>query len=212
LRYEVVLMVEGAHVVQPSPEVRKLDMVLAPYKKRVIRDGGRIETVYSPIPPESFKGALRHVSYIVALRQGRLATWQSLFGSDVPRKTALFRGEPGASAEDSGAEATPDTKPGKISVWLKEGLTPEELRGLVEVRQRIRIDRSHGSVLKEALVQSEALSVRFTLTFEVGVEGPVAEDEKELLEASFRALEGWGIGGWASAGFGFVREVRFRVV
>ena len=202
-RYCIEIKIKGAHVVQPSSEVRKLDHEIVLYKRLVVRNG-KEQIVYSPIPPESFKGALRHAAYVAAKNLNLLGAYENLFGYDVSRKSGA------EDSEETLGELSPLTKESRISISLVEGLTCQQIEELVEERPRIRIDRSKGSVKEEALAFTSAISEEFNLKFELIVDGELSGDEEKLLKSAVNLLKGWAIGGWSSLGFGLVEDVKFE--
>ncbi|RLE92936.1 MAG: hypothetical protein DRN04_08880 [Thermoprotei archaeon] len=199
-KFRLKVYVRGAAVLQPSGEVRKLDHRLFTYRKIV-----RGKLMYTPIPPASLRGALRHAAYIAArvLGENYSEAYVSLFGSD-PR---LGEGRD-----------TPVTRRGKIVVTLEEGLTLEELRKLTEVRPRISIDARYGTVRERALMFYEAISevkdsnglkpLVYSIDF---IEEPT-EEELRLFRAAIGLLRGWGIGGLSSLGFGLVERIECEEV
>ena len=195
MRFKVRVYVSRASVSKPSDEVRKLDSKLFVYKKRV---GGTL--MYTPIPPASLRGALRHAAYIASRVLGGdyEKVYEELFGSD-PRFEN--RGE------------TPVTKRGKVIVTLEEGLTREELKRLTEVRPRVRIDATKGSVAEGALMFYEAVAeIGKPLVYSIEFEEEPSEEELNLLRAALRLLKGWGVGGRSTLGFGLVKEIEFEEV
>jgi len=194
--FKVRIRFGGAHVVQPTDEVRKLDHKLVLYK-RIING----KTVVSPIPPISFRGALRHMACIVARNLGDeyREAYFSLFGSDVTDRCF------GEGGEEEYGELTPFTKEGKISVELLD--SPSAVDGIVEVRPRIRVDAKKGVVKKGALAFSEAVSGDLEVVFGIKIRGELDEKERKLLRSALSLLKGWGVGGWASVGFGIVESI-----
>ncbi len=204
---DVILIVRGMRSVQPSDEVRKVDHRIMWYR-RLVRDGDSFRRVESPISPSAFKGALRQVACTIVTHDPSLRdAYLSLFGRDVWIGRNAVHRCPGI---DPSAEVD-----GKLVVELVDvrALDGErELAKAVEVRPRVRIDAETGSVSKGALVFSEAISSRLEVRFRLSSTSDLTEDERRLLEASLRALMGWGIGGWASVGFGIVEGVRVEEV
>jgi len=204
-RYYLQIKIRGAHVVQPSSEVRKLDHEIVVYK-RLVKRNGKKQLIYSPIPPESLKGALRHVAYVAAKALNLVKVYESLFGSDVSRKSSA------ENADEVLGKLSPETKESRISISLVEGLTRQQIEELIEERPRIRIDRAKGSVKEEALAYTSTISEEFYLKYELLVEGELSSDEERLLRSAVNLLKGWAIGGWSSLGFGLIEEVKFEEV
>ncbi len=204
---DVILIVRGMRSVQPSDEVRKVDHMIMWYR-RLVRDGDSFRRVESPISPSAFKGALRQVACTIVTHDPSLRdAYLSLFGRDVWIGRNAVHRCPGI---DPSAEVD-----GKLVIELVDvrALDGErEPTKAVEVRPRVRIDAETGSVSKGALVFSEAISSRLEVRFRLSSTSDLTEDERRLLEASLRALMGWGIGGWASVGFGIVEGVRVEEV
>jgi len=199
VKFKVKIRFRGAHVVQPTDEIRKLDHKLVLYKK--IIDG---RTVVSPIPPISFKGALRHMACIAARNLGDeyREAYFSLFGSDITGRCFEEEGE------ERKGELTPFTREGKISVELLDG--PSAGNGIVEIRPRIRVDAKKGVIKKGALAFSEAMSEDVEVEFGINIREELNEKERELLRNALFLLKGWSIGGWASVGFGIVENIEIE--
>lgn len=196
VKFKVKVKFKGAHIVQPTNEVRKLDYKLTLYKKLICD-----KIVVSPIPPTSFRGALRHMACIAARNLGDeyREAYFSLFGSDITQR--CFK-------EEKNEELTPSTREGKISIELLEGLSVRD--GNFEVRPRIRIDVKKGVVEEGALVFSEAISKDVEVVFRIKIQGELNEKEKKLLQSALSLLKGWGVGGWGSIGFGIVESIEIE--
>lgn len=201
-RLRVVLKVRGARSVQPSGEVRKLDQRLMIYR-RLVKKGGEFREIVSPISPVAFKGALRQAACLMARSKSHLRdAYLSLFGSDVVDRCGI--------GQESGEVLNPVSTEGKLRIELVDS-NLGDLREEKTVRPRVSLDRRYGTAVRGKLVFSEVIPSEIELTFELSAESPFTPAEEELLRGSLKALEGWGIGGWVSVGFGIVEEVSFEV-
>ena len=186
-RILVKLYISKVHITQPSRHIRKLDHKIVFYKFR---------DMFSPIPPSSFKGYLRHLAYIVVSRSGGkyLKAYFSLFGSDI-----RTQGDPSITLK---------SKEGKLIVSLREGFKKEYLKK--RTRPGIRINRITGSTTREALLFSEyvEITVRKPIIFALEFKEPLSKEEEELLAAALNLMRSGGVlGGWASKGMGFIEKL-----
>lgn len=184
------------HVGRPREEASKIDKATAnyPYAK-----GG--SPLFSPIPPSTFRGALRTAARIVAGKYGLKEEYESLFGGDVREH---FKRELGIE------RLPPEIRPGKLRVTVESspGETIRVVQPGIKINPKLGVIEENKLYFTEyAVSKAEGGAKPIEITFKITTTEPLSPREKALLLAALRLLKNAPMGGGASRGASIIREI-----